>query len=150
MTKVNGPQNNGTPAGYTKIKMYDEASKKTKTFFIPVGKKIKVNGKEHDPSVKLNNETVFTGKKGENGFEMLGLALERMDVNKDGKIDKKDTDFEIASKLNKDLDAKKIKYSVRDGEMSDAGVYKGEGGVTFRDNKNPINHTYNVEIYGDD
>lgn len=146
---VNGKNGDTTPAGYTKIKMYDEQSKKTETYFVPIGKKVTVNGKTFDPSKGKNNEIVFTGKQGQAGFDMMGLALEHMDVNKDGKIDKNDTDFDLANKVNKDLKKKDMPYAVRGGEMSDAAVSKGEGGVTFRGKNEPLDVKLNIEL-GDD
>ena len=133
MTAVNGPKNDGVPSGYTKIKMYDEGTKKTETFFVPVGKKISVNGKEYDPSKGKNNEIVFTGKHGQSGFDLMGVALQHMDVNKDGKIDEKDSNSNLAPKINKELNKQGSEYYVKDVKdtFSDAGIIKGSGGVVF-------------------
>ena len=133
MVKPIGPQNEAAPNGYTKIKLYDEKTKKTETFFVPVGKKISVNGKTYDPSVGKNNEFVFTGTdKKDTGLNLIGLALEHMDVNKDGRIDQKDTDYNMSQKLNKKLDDNKSEYYIKANDaFSDAGISKGTGGVVF-------------------
>ncbi len=145
---VDGPKKaGGVPKGYTAIKLFDTNTKKvTGTYFVPVGKKITLNGQEYDPSKGKNNEIVFTGEKGEKGFEMLGLALGHMDVNGDGKIDTQDTNGNLAPKINRALNQKGItNYYVKfNGFYSDAGVSKGTGGVVFR-NEN-TDAFYNVEI----
>ena len=83
VTPVNGTGNGDAPKGYTKIKMYDENTKKTETYFVPIGRKISINGETFDPSKGSNNELVIKGKKGQKNFDMIGIALEHFDVNKD-------------------------------------------------------------------
>lgn len=147
---VNNAKNGNVPEGYTKIKMYDEKAKKTKTFLVPVGKQIEVNGKAYDPSKGKNNEIVFTrGKNFKEGYDLMGVALERMDVNKDGRIDNKDSSGNLAPKINADLQKKGLgKYYVKDvyDAYSDAGVSKGEGGVTFSHEGND----FKFSVYLDD
>ena len=91
---------------------------------------------EYDPSKGKNNELVITGTKGQDGFDLLGLALEHMDVNNDGRIDTDDNDTrDLAQKINKELYKQDSKYFVKDvpDVYSDAGIFKGSGGVVFRD-----------------
>ena len=135
MTKVNGLGNDGkVPEGYTKVKTYDTKTKETKTFLVPVGSKVSWNNNTYEPSKLKNNEIVFTGTKGQDGFDNIGLALEHMDVNGDGRIDKKDTKDNLAPEINKDLAKNGSKYYVKDVKdvFSDAGVQGGKGGVVFR------------------
>lgn len=127
--KVNGPRGKGD---YTKLKLYDQASKKVETFLIPVGKKFYMNGVTYDPSKGKNNELVITGKKGQAGFDNAGIALEHMDVNGDGKIDEKDTNSNLAKSINRSLNKKGSKYYVKSNDVfSDAGIINGTGGVVF-------------------
>ncbi len=98
VTPVNGTGNGDAPKGYTKIKMYDENTKKTETYFVPIGRKISINGETFDPSKGSNNELVIKGKKGQKNFDMIGIALEHFDVNKDGRIDEKDSKDEMRLK----------------------------------------------------
>lgn len=146
---VNNLGNNKVPQGYTKIKMYDEKAKKTKTFLVPVGKQIEVNGKVYDPSKGKNNELVITrGKNFKEGYDLIEMALNRMDVNQDGKIDEKDSSGNLAPKLNRDLDKKGLgKYYVKDVKdaYSDAGISKGEGGVTFSHDGNDFKYSIYLE-----
>lgn len=142
---VNGPK---APAGYTTIKLFDTKAKTSKSFFIPIGQKVTVNGKTYDPSKTKNNEFVFTGKKGEKNFEFLGVSLEAMDVNKDGRIDKKDTSYELVDTVN---DNKRLPegYGVTylDPWTPDAFVDKGEGYVRiFKDFDKFQDAAYYVEI----
>ena len=131
--KVNGPSGkSNVPNGYTKIKLYDKAAKKVETFFVPVGKKFRMNGVTYDPSKGKNNELVITGKKGQAGFDNAGIALEHMDVNGDGRIDKKDTSNHLAESINKTLNKKGSEYYVKSNDtFSDAGIINGSGGVVF-------------------
>ena len=78
----------------------------------------------------------------------MGLALERMDVNDDGRIDNKDSNGNLGPKLNRDLNKKGIdKYYVKDaGIYSDGGVNKGDGGVTFSHDGND----FKFSVYLDD
>lgn len=127
---VNGANNGKAPDGFNKVTMYDEKAKKTKTFFVPVGQKLTVNGNTYDLDKAKGNEQVFKGDKTQTKFNLMGLALEHMDVNKDGKIDKKDTDPDLATSINKDLE-NTVYYVKQTDFFSDAGVDKGEGGVVF-------------------
>ena len=130
---VNGANNGKAPEGYNKVTLYDEKTKKTETYLVPVGKKINVNGKTYDPGQFKNNEITFKGtKKPDTKFNLMGLALERMDVNDDGKIDINDTDPNMSQKINKDLEKQKSEYYVKYNDIySDAGISKGSGGVVF-------------------
>ncbi len=146
---VNNARNSNVPEGYTKIKMYDEKAKKTKTFLVPVGKQLEINGKTYDPSKGKNNEIVFTrGNNFKEGYDLMEMALNKMDVNQDGKIDKKDSSGNLAPKLNKELNKKGLdKYYVKDVKdaYSDAGVSKGEGGVTFSHEGNDFKYSIYLE-----
>lgn len=129
---------NNAPKGYTCIKLYDTKKKEiVKTVYIPIGQKFYMNhNTEYDPSKGKNNELVITGTKGQDGFDLLGLALEHMDVNNDGRIDTDDNDTrDLAQKINKELYKQDSKYFVKDvpDVYSDAGISKGSGGVVFRD-----------------
>ena len=132
---------NNAPKGYTCIKLYDTRKKETvKTLYIPIGQKFSMNGMTYDPSKCKNNELVIKGTKGQDGFDLLGLALEHMDVNNDGRIDEYDNDGSyLAQKINKELQQKHSKYFVKDvpDVYSDAGISKGSGGVVFRDKNDP-------------
>ena len=80
-----------------------------------------------------NGELVLTGDgKKDSDFQLTGLTLEKMDTNKDGKIDQKDTDPKLAEKLNQGV-AKDSKYYVFDAGDDGANAYveKGEGGAVF-------------------
>ena len=60
----------------------------------------------------------------------MGIALEYLDANGDGRIDSKDTDQDMAGKINKKLS--NTPYFVKNNDVfSDAGIFKGEGGVVF-------------------
>ena len=104
VNSVNGANGGEAPKGYTKVKLYDEQTKETKTFFIPIGKKISFNGNTYDPSKGKNNEFVITGTKGEPSFDIMGIALEHFDVNNDGRIDKKDSmdEMRLKNEVEKD------------------------------------------------
>ena len=127
---VNGANNGKAPDGFNKVTMYDEKSKKTKTFFVPVGQNLTVNGNTYDLDKAKGHEQVFKGNKEQAKFNLMGLALEHMDVNKDGKIDAKDSDPDLATSINKDLE-NSVYYVKQNYIFSDAGVHKGEGGVVF-------------------
>ncbi len=122
-----------TPKGYTAVKLYNTKTKAAEAYYIPVGQKITVNGKTYDPSKTKNNEFVFTGHTGQKGFNFLGAALRGMDVNGDGRIDKKDTDDNIGKRINRD---KKVPngyfVDMLDPWTYDAYVDKGNGYVSFR------------------
>ena len=127
---VNGQ---GAPKGYTTVKLYDNKTKKTESFYIPIGKKFYMNGKEYDPSKGKNNEFVVTGTKGQAGFDNVGIALRAMDVNNDGNIDMKDSSSTLARSINSTLAKGGSSYYVKDVKdvFSDAGLSKGTGGVVF-------------------
>lgn len=127
---VNGANNGKAPDGYNKVTMYDEKSKKTKTYFVPVGQQLIVNNNTYDLDKAKGHEQVFKGNPEQTKFNLMGLALEHMDVNKDGRIDKNDTDPELASKINKKLE-NSVYYVKQNDIYSDAGIDKGEGGVVF-------------------
>ncbi|CDE60832.1 unknown [Fusobacterium sp. CAG:439] len=127
---VSGANNGKAPDGYNKVTMYDEKSKKTKTYFVPVGQNLTVNGKTYNLDKSKGSEQVFKGNAEQTKFNLMGLALEHMDVNRDGRIDTKDTDGNLAGKINKDLN--NTPYYVKHNDIfSDAGINKGEGGVVF-------------------
>ncbi len=127
---VNGANNGKAPDGYNKVTMYDEKSKKTKTYFVPVGQQLIVNNNTYDLDKAKGHEQVFKGNPEQTKFNLMGLALEHMDVNKDGRIDKNDTDPELAGKINKKLE-NSVYYVKQNDIYSDAGIDKGEGGVVF-------------------
>ena len=56
MSNINDYKNIGIPEGYTKIKMYDEKTKKTKTYLVPLKEEISINNKIFDFT---NNEFPF-------------------------------------------------------------------------------------------
>ncbi len=56
MSNINDYKNIGIPEGYTKIKMYDEKTKKTKTYLVPLEEEISINNKIFDFT---NNEFPF-------------------------------------------------------------------------------------------
>lgn len=91
-----------TPKGYTAIKLFDEKTKGAKVYYVPVGKKVSFGGKTYDPSKTNNNELVIKGKAGEKNFDMIGIALEHLDVDKNGRIDGKDESWDIGEGINKD------------------------------------------------
>lgn len=147
---VNGSK---TPNGYTAIKLYDTKTKKAQAYYVPVGQKITVNGKTYDPSKGKNNEFVFTGTKGEKGFDYLGASLKAMDVNGDGRIDKNDTDDSLRNKVNKNLPKGTTDGVTQlDPWTDDASVYKGEGYVRIMKDSDKFGEpAYYVEIgNGDD
>lgn len=123
------------PKGYTGVTLYNTETKESKTFFIPIGQKIHFNGKTYDPSKGKNNQIVITGTSKQDKFNMMGLALEHMDVNDDGLIDVNDTSYDgMARSINKQLQKSGSKFWVKDlpDVYSDAGVYEGQGGVVFQ------------------
>ena len=127
---VSGASGNNPPDGYNKVTMYDEGSKKTKTFFVPVGQKLTVNGNTYDLDKAKGNELVFKGTKDNTKHNLMGIALEYLDANGDGRIDSKDTDQDMAGKINKKLS--NTPYFVKNNDVfSDAGIFKGEGGVVI-------------------
>lgn len=140
---VNGAGSNNPPEGYNKVTMYDEKSKKTKTFFVPVGQNLVVNGNTYDLDKAKGNEIVFKGTKDNVKHNLMGIALEHLDANGDGKIDANDTDQNMAGKINKDL--ANTSFFVKNTDFfSDAGIYKGEGGVVF--SKGNEGQFFGVEI----
>lgn len=116
---------------YDRITLKDERTGRHTTYEIPVGKKITYGKQEFDMSKIPNGELKLSGENvPDSDFYLAGLALEHMDVNNDKKINGKDTDFEMADRLNRDLSTSK--YYVKSVDVfSDAGVYKGEGGAVF-------------------
>lgn len=145
---VNGANNGKAPDGYNKVTMYDEKSKKTKTYFVPVGQNLNVNGKSYDLDAAKGNEVVFKGtNKKDSNFYLIGLSLEHMDVNKDGKINAKDTDNNMAGKLNKRLEKEGSALYVKDVKdvYSNAGIIKGEGGVVFNKDVGDIRFALDIE-----
>ena len=139
VNRIDGP---GKNEGYNKIKLYDEGTKETKTFLVPVGKKVTYGNTTYDLDKAKNNEFVITGKKDQAAFKLTGIALEHLDTNKDGKIDENDNNPDLAKKVNKDL--KDTNYFVKDGPYSDAGITKGTGGVVFsRGNEGQV---FGIEI----
>ena len=130
---VNGVNNGKNPEGYNKVTLYNEKTKKTKSYFIPIGKNLVINNNSYDIGNTKNGEFVIKGtNKKDSNFSLIGLSLEHMDVNTDSKIDTEDSDFNMAGKLNKELDKSKSDLYVKSNDAySDAGIYKGEGGVVF-------------------
>ena len=126
--KING-QNN---PNYGKITLTNTKTNEKKTFFVPLNKQIEIGNNKYDLSKAQNGEIEISGDPAKDErFKLTGLALEHLDANKDGKIDKKDNDQEIADKLNKD-ELKNTEYYVKNNDVfSDAGVADGEGGVVF-------------------
>lgn len=144
---VNGAGSNNPPEGYNKVTMYDEKSKKTKTFFVPVGQNLVVNGNTYDLDKAKGNEIVFKGtNKKDSNFYLMGLSLEHMDTNKDGKINAKDTDTNMASKINKKLEKDGSELYVKDLDVySSAGIIEGEGGVAFNKDVGDIRFALDIE-----
>lgn len=140
VNRIDGPGKND---GYNKIKLYDEGTKETKTFFVPVGKKVTYGNTTYDLDKAKNNEFVITGKKDQAAFKLTGLALEHLDANKDGKIDENDTNPAMGKEINKDL--KGTNYFVKETlEYSDGAIVKGSGGVVFsRGNEGQV---FGIEI----
>ena len=70
-----------------------------------------------------------------------------MDVNKDGKINAKDTDNNMAGKLNKRLEKDGSALYVKDVKdvYSNAGIIKGEGGVVFNKDVGDIRFALDIE-----
>lgn len=103
----------------------------TKTYEIPVGKRVIYGKQEFDMSKVPHGELKLSGENiPDSDFYLAGLALEHMDVNDDKKIDEYDSDSEMADRLNRKLSSSK--YYVKDVDcFSDAGIYKGEGGAIF-------------------
>ena len=103
----------------------------TKTYEIPVGKRVIYGKQEFDMSKVPNGQLKLSGENiPDSDFYLAGLALEHMDVNNDKKIDEYDSDSEMAGRLNRKLSSSK--YYVKDVDcFSDAGIYKGEGGAIF-------------------
>lgn len=127
--KING----GNTPDYNKITLKNTKTGKNETFLIPLGKKVTIGKNEYDMSKLKNGELVLTGDgKKDSDFQLTGLTLEKMDTNKDGKIDEKDTDPKLAEKLNQGV-AKDSKYYVFDAGDDGANAYveKGEGGAVF-------------------
>lgn len=144
---VNGANNGKAPEGYNKVTMYDEKSKKTKTYFVPVGQNLTVNGNTYDLDKTKNHEQVFKGTdKKDSNFNLMGLALEHMDVNNDGRIDENDTDTNMASKLNNALEKAGSEVYVKHNDaFSSAGIIKGEGGVTYNSDVGDIKLDIHLE-----
>lgn len=138
---VSGASGNNPPDGYNKVTMYDEGSKRTKTFFVPVGQKLTVNGNTYDLDKAKGNELVFKGTKDNTKHNLMGIALEYLDANGDGRIDSKDTDQDMAGKINKKLS--NTPYFVKNNDVfSDAGIFKGEealfSALTVKDNSSEL------------
>ncbi|MBR1424330.1 hypothetical protein IJ579_02065 [bacterium] len=134
MVKVGGTQDGGsTPKGYTKLCLFNNKTRESKTYFIPIGQKVHFNGKTYDPSKTRNNQFTITGDDSQDKFKLIGLALEHMDANGDGKIDKQDTDENFADTLSKGLIGQLKDYFIKDvpDVYSDAGLYDGNGAVIF-------------------
>lgn len=147
VSPVNGANNGKAPDGYNKVTMYDEKYKKTKTYFVPVGQNLTVNGKSYDLDAVKGNEVVFKGtNRKDSNFYLMGLSLEHMDVNKDGKINAKDTDTDMAPKINKKLNKTGSDLYVKDLDVySNAGIVKGEGGVVFNKDVGDIRFALDIE-----
>lgn len=143
---VQGIDNSRPNDGYNKVTLYDEKSKQTKTYLVPVGKIFTYGGNEYNIDKAKNKEIVFKGKNEKDSrLNLMGLALEKMDVNKDGKIDNRDNDPNIAQKLN-DKELKDSAYFVKNNDAySDAGVHKGEGGVVYS-KKDTNEQTFGINI----
>lgn len=138
------------PKGYTGIQLYDRKKGQAKMYYVPVGTKINLNGKTYDPSKGKNNQLVVTNDKNDNGFKIVGLTLENMDVNGDGKIDSRDNDPQFAKHLNADLKKAGVKGAVREGEMSQTQLNKGQGGaVLYRNASDASSVFYGTELYKD-
>ena len=103
----------------------------TKTYEIPVGKRVIYGKQEFDMSKVPNGQLKLSGENiPDSDFYLAGLALEHMDVNNDKKIDEYDSDSEMAGRLNRKLSSSK--NYVKDVDcFSDAGIYIGEGGAIF-------------------
>ena len=117
-------------SGYNKVKMYDEKLKKTTTYLIPFGQNLTVNGNTYELDNAKNNEIVFKGTDiKDSNFNLMGLALEHMDVNNDGKIDQKDSDNNMAQKINQELEERNSQVYVKDVSdvFSNAGMFEGQG-----------------------
>lgn len=128
VNKINGEQN----PKYNKITLKDPTTNQKKTYLIPLGKKVTIGREEYEMDKVKNGEVIITGNdKKDSYFKLAGLALEHLDVNKDGKIDEKDSDYQIDVKMNEKA-LKGSKFYVQSNDyFSDAGVYHGEGGVVF-------------------
>ena len=126
--KVSG-QNN---PNYGKITLRNSKTKETKTYFVPLNKQVEIGQNKYDMSQVKNGELVISGDPSKDeAFKLTGLALEHLDANQDGKIDEKDSDDNIADKLNRN-ELKNTEYYVKSNDIySDAGIIDGEGGVVF-------------------
>ena len=134
------------PKGYSAIDFKNTKTGKIQRYLVPDGTTISFNGQKHDPSKVKNKTFTIYGNPSEAGFKMMGLALEHMDVNNDGRIDKKDTDPNIGAKINKDKNLPKgARIDYLDPWTPDATVNKGEGYVRFT-NGHMGKELYYVEI----
>ncbi len=127
---------NGTgPKGYNRVTLYNEKTKKSETFFVPVGKKLTINDTTYDIDRTKNKELVIVNRKNskdDNFFKFSSVALDAMDVNNDKKIDKKDTSHSIGKDANNDKMLPKGHFvDMIDPTTYDANVYEGDGYVNF-------------------
>lgn len=126
--KIQG-QNN---SNYGKITLTNSKTNEKKTFLVPMNRQLEIGDKKYDFGNTQNGEIEISGDPSKDEqFKLTGLALEHLDANKDGKIDAKDNDPEIADKMN-EKELKNTEYYVKNNDVySDAGVANGEGGVVF-------------------
>lgn len=116
---------------YNKIIMENPQTKEKKTYLIPVGRNLVIGRGTFELDKVKNRELNIVGgdKRYDSRVILVGLVLEHLDVNKDGKIDEKDSDHRIAEKMNEKA-LKGTKYYVKTNDIfTDAGIYQGLGGV---------------------
>lgn len=141
VNKINGDKN----PKYNKVIMHNPKTNEKKTYLIPVGRNLVIGrGTFELDKVKNGELTIKGGDTKDSRVRLVGLVLEHLDVNKDGKIDEKDSDYKIAEKMNEKA-LKGTKYYVKTNDIfTDAGIEKGLGGVVLsEDGKGQI---FGVEI----